>query len=127
MKRIKLFVATLAVAMFGFAAFAPAVSVGAIDDPLASACSSGTADTVCNNRNKQDVNSLIGVLVNTLLFVVGTLSVIMIIVSGIFYVTSTGDAGKVAKAKNTLMYAIVGLVIALIAFVLVNWVFRLFK
>lgn len=126
MKRIKLYIATLAVAIFGFAVIAPATSVGAIEDPLAAACNSGTAETVCANRDEQNVESLIGVLVNTLLLIVGILSVVMVIVSGIFYVISTGDAGKVAKAKNTLMYSIVGLVIAFIAFALVNWVLKLF-
>lgn len=125
MKRIKLVAALLVVAVLGVAVLAPVASVGALD-PLAGVCDSGTAGTVCDNQD-ENAEDLIGVLVNTLLFIVGTLAVVMIIVSGIFYVISSGDAGKVAKAKNTLMYSIVGLVIALIAFVLVNWVFKLFQ
>ncbi|MGH7218298.1 MAG: hypothetical protein ACREGE_02560 [Candidatus Microsaccharimonas sp.] len=125
MKRIKLVAALLVVAVLGVTIFAPVASVGALD-PLAGVCDSGTAGTVCDNQD-ENAEDLIGVLVNTLLFIIGILSVIMIIVSGIFYVISTGDAGKVAKAKNTLMYSIVGLVIAFIAFALVNWVFNLFQ
>jgi len=44
------------------------------------------------------------------------------VLGGIFYVTSTGDAGKVAKAKNTIMYAAIGLAISLAAIAIVNTV-----
>ena len=63
---------------------------------------------------------------NTLLFLVGALSTVMIIVGGIFYVISNGDSGKIARAKNTITYAVVGLVVAFVAFAIVNWVIKLF-
>jgi len=59
---------------------------------------------------------------NTMLFVVGALAVIMIIFGGIRYATSGGNASSVTAAKNTVMYAIVGLIIAFLAFAAVNWV-----
>ena len=62
-------------------------------------------------------------IIDTLLFVVGVLAVIMIIVGGIMYATSTGDSGRVSKAKNTMTYAIVGLVVAMAAYAIVHWVF----
>lgn len=124
MKRIKVLIASFAVAVFGFTALAPVASVSAYD-PWADVCGSGGSSTVCDNKGN-DAQSLIGTLVNVLLFIVGSLAVVMIIASGIFYVISSGDAGKVAKAKNTLLYSIVGLVVAFIAFALVNWVFQLF-
>ena len=43
------------------------------------------------------------------------------------YATSTGDSGKVTRAKNTLTYAIVGLVVAFLAYAIVFWVLGLFK
>ena len=49
-------------------------------------------------------------------------AVIMIVLGGIFYVTSTGDSGKVAKAKNTIIYAAIGLVISLAAIAIINTV-----
>ena len=61
-------------------------------------------------------------LTNVLLFVAGALSVIMIIVGGLRYAISGGNASTVTAAKNTILYAIVGLVIALLAFALVNFV-----
>lgn len=124
MKRLKLLMATFAVAFLGAFAVVPATTVGAID-PLAGACESGGSSEVCQNRD-EDGSELIGTIVNTLLFLVGTLAVIMIIVGGILYTISNGDAGKVTKAKNTLTYAIVGLVVAFVAFALVNWVLDLF-
>ena len=65
---------------------------------------------------------IITTITNTLLFVVGALSVIMIIWGGLRYATSGGNASSVTAAKNTIMYAIVGLIIAFLAFALVNWV-----
>jgi len=65
---------------------------------------------------------VITTITNTLLFVVGALAVIMIIFGGIRYATSGGNASSVTAAKNTILYAIVGLIIAFLAFALVNWV-----
>lgn len=120
MKRIKLLVAGLAVAFFGAFALAPVSSVGAID-PLGNICADNPNSEVCQSKG-DDANKLIKDLINTLLFIVGALSVVMIIAAGIFYVISAGDAGKVARAKNTLMYSIVGLIVAFLAFAIVNWV-----
>lgn len=124
MKRFKVLMAAFAVAFLGAFAVVPATSVAALD-PLAGACSSGASSEICDNKD-EDGTALIGVIVNTLLFLVGTLAVIMIIVGGILYTISNGDAGKVTKAKNTLTYAIVGLVVAFFAYAIVNWVFDLF-
>lgn len=59
---------------------------------------------------------------NILLFVVGILSVIMIIIGGLRYVVSGGNSTAITAAKNTILYAIVGLIIAFLAFALINFV-----
>lgn len=69
---------------------------------------------------------IVTTVINTMLFIVGILAVVMIIYSGIRYTTAHGDKGQVESAKSTLMYAIVGLVVAIIAYALVNWVTGLF-
>ena len=74
-----------------------------------------------------DLPSIAKTVVNTMLFIVGILAVIMIIFSGIRYITAHGDKGQVESAKNTLIYSIVGLVIAIIAYALVTWVTGLFS
>ena len=74
----------------------------------------------------ESLTSIVGTVINTMLFIVGILSVIMIIYAGIRYVTAHGDSKQVGDAKNTLIYAIVGLIISIVAYALVNWVTGLF-
>lgn len=124
MKRVKLFIAVAVLALVGVFALAPVETVGALD-PLADICSSTPDSEVCKSKD-DDANVLIGTLVNVLLFIVGAISTVMIIVGGIFYAISNGDAGRIAKAKNTIIYAVIGLVVALIAYAIVNWVLQLF-
>lgn len=59
---------------------------------------------------------------NTILYIVGIIAVIMLIIGGIKYVVSGGDSKKVTDAKNTVLYAIIGLVISFLAFAIVNFV-----
>lgn len=66
--------------------------------------------------------SIFTTIVNILLFLIGAISVIMLIFGGIRYTISGGDAGNVTAAKNTIMYAIIGLIVAFLAFAIVNWV-----
>ena len=67
-------------------------------------------------------NGVFKQVTNTILYIVGIIAVIMLIIGGIRYVTSGGDAQKVTDAKNTVLYAIIGLVIAFLAFAIVNFV-----
>lgn len=59
---------------------------------------------------------------NVLLFLVGALSIIMLIIGGLRYVVSGGNSTAVTAAKNTILYAIVGLIIAFLAFAAINFV-----
>jgi len=61
-------------------------------------------------------------ITNILLFVVGALSVIMLIFGGLRYVLSAGNSSAVTAAKNTILYAIVGLIIAFVAYAAVNFI-----
>ncbi|MDO4870552.1 MAG: hypothetical protein Q3996_00420 [Candidatus Saccharibacteria bacterium] len=69
-----------------------------------------------------NVSSAVAKVVNFLLFLIGIISVIMIIYGGIQYSLSAGDSSKVTSAKNTILYAIVGLIVAMLAFAIVNFV-----
>ncbi len=66
--------------------------------------------------------SLIKNIVNILLFILGAIAVIMIIIGGLRYTTSNGDASHVKAAKDTILYAVIGLVVALLAYAIVNFV-----
>ncbi len=61
-------------------------------------------------------------ITSTILYVIGILSVIMLIVGGVKYAMSAGDAKAVTDAKNTILYALIGLVIAILAYAIVNFV-----
>lgn len=61
-------------------------------------------------------------ITNTLIFLVGAIAVIMLIVGGLRYVLSGGNSQNVESAKNTIFYAIIGIVVAILAFAIVNFV-----
>lgn len=68
------------------------------------------------------VGGVVTTLTNVLLFVIGALSVVMIVVGGLRYVVSGGNSASVSAAKNTILYAVVGLIIAFLAFAAVNFI-----
>ena len=61
-------------------------------------------------------------IINILLFIVGVIAVIMLIIGGIRYVVSGGDQAAVTAAKNTILYAIIGIIVAIVAYAVVNFV-----
>lgn len=67
-------------------------------------------------------DSLFKTVTNVLLFLIGAVSVIMLVVGGFRYVLSSGDSTAVANAKNTILYSVVGIVVALLAYAIVNFV-----
>jgi len=90
---------------------------GSIQEGINSAQGEGVPEELFGGEN-----SIFTTIVNVLLFIIGAICVIMLIWGGIRYTTSAGNAASVTAAKNTIMYAIIGLVIAFLAFALVNWV-----
>lgn len=89
----------------------------------------GSGSIYCENRSDGEtkVNSIVGNVVNVLLMAVGVISIIMIVVGGILFALSSGDAQKAAKARNTVLYAVIGLVVSLFAAAIVNFVFNRFN
>jgi len=63
---------------------------------------------------------------NVLLFIVGAIAVIMIVIGGLRYVVSGGDSSQVSAAKNTILYALIGVIIAILAYAAVNFVVNSF-
>lgn len=93
---------------------------GACDD------SSASGSAICADAGKTEATSIVKNIINLFLYAIGILSVIMIIHSGLKYVNSRGDAEGVKSAKNTLLYAVVGLIVAMMAFTIVNFVIGAF-
>lgn len=102
--------------------------------PVASAASQGgtavesaqryTTGSDTDQKNGQQTNLMetLQIIINVALGIIGFIAVAMIIVGGVQYTTSAGDAARVTKAKNTILYGVVGLVIALLAFAIVNFI-----
>jgi hypothetical protein len=97
----------------------------------AQAVSQETKNTACEaignaggdcSTGEGGISSLIASIVNILSWVVGVAAVIMVLVGGFRYVTSAGDTNAISAAKNTILYAIIGLVIALLSQGLVRFV-----
>lgn len=124
MKKVKLFLAGLLLVPM----MASGVSLVAGGDvALAQYNVSSGVNAAQGEGVPSDIDGQGGVVVkavNIMLYVIGIISVIVIIFAGIRYATSTGDSNRVTAAKNTLIYAIVGLVIAIFAYAIVNWVLK---
>src|SRR5947209_3253133 len=127
-KSIMLAAATLMVgttSLLGIAVMATAPAVSA-DNITSSLCNgvqtaSGTAGCANNNTNFS-LTHIATSAVNIFSWVVGIVAVIMIIVGGFRYITSGGSSDKIGSAKNTLIYAIIGLIIVALAQFIVHYV-----
>lgn len=81
-------------------------------------CAQGTGQST----NLFGNNGVFKTITNVLLYIIGAIAVIMLIIGGIRYITSGGDSTQVTNAKNTILYAVVGIVIAILAYAVVNFV-----
>jgi len=110
----------------GVSAVAP-TAVAAVDctDPSNNLSIDTGANCAKGNGQSENLFGQGGIfqkVTNILLFLVGAISVIMLIIGGIRYVVSGGDQAAVTAAKNTILYAIVGIVVAFLAFAAVSFV-----
>ena len=113
--------------MLGLATFALAVPAGAADCSGPADCiSQGTSD-IGGDNNQPQLEEGIKTIVNMILFILGAIAVIMIIIGGIRYTTSNGDASNIKSAKDTILYAVIGLIVAILAYAIVNWVVGAFS
>ena len=119
MNKLKLILAGLLMVPTVALAVAPVASAEG-DFTLTNGVNSAKGEGV--SETASDPQTLVKQFVNIFLFAVGALSVIMLIWGGIRYTTSAGDSNKVQAAKNTVLYAIVGLVVAILAYAIVNMV-----
>lgn len=118
------------IAGMGFVVLTPQASIAAPVDVLQT-CTDADGDgitdeasesKVCQGTNKNSLNGLIVNVVNLLIMITGVIAVIMIVIGGIRYTTSAGDAGQTKTARDTIIYAIAGLVVAIMAYAIVNLV-----
>lgn len=94
-----------------------------IDQNLCSGAELDVSGATCNKEDGvEKAQSLVTTVINIFSLIVGIISVIMIIFGGLRYITSGGDSAKVGAAKNTILYAIIGLVIVALAQTIVRFV-----
>jgi hypothetical protein len=92
---------------------------GAADNPTSITASGGDCS---GGSSEESINGIVKFVINTFSVIVGIIAVVMIIVGGVKYITSGGASDKVTSAKNTILFAIIGLVIVAIAQILVKYV-----
>ncbi|MBR2831060.1 hypothetical protein IKE83_01750 [Candidatus Saccharibacteria bacterium] len=81
------------------------------------------ADYGCTNATLEEDqfgNTLVNIM-NAIILILGLVAVIVIIIGAVTLMTSNGDAGKVVKGKNTILYAVIGLIIAALSYGIVNF------
>jgi len=76
--------------------------------------------TVGNGENTLTAD--VAGIINGVIGALGIVAVIVIIMGGVSYMTSAGDSSKVKKAKDTILYGVIGLIIVMLSFAIVNWV-----
>ena len=110
-----------------FAADTPATTGTGTSSNPAGDISTGVQAVGGGSANQGDLNAAIRTVVNVLLYILGAIAVIMIVIGGIRYATSNGDSSQLTAAKNTIMYAVVGVIVALAAYAIVNFFIVQFK
>ena len=133
-KKIKNYLTVLFAAAVLAAPFAAPVAVYAADDatgqiqgPLCNGASDLKFDTTAGDcdgvENSGDtLTNLIRTIINVISVVVGVVAVVMIVLGGLKYITSGGDSSNVSSAKNTIIYAVIGLVVVALAQFIVQFV-----
>ncbi len=84
----------------------------------------GRASSTCAEGSGITVDGTVQMLLNLLSWVAGIIAVVMVMAAGLKYITSQGDSQKVAGAKNALIFAAVGIVIAVTAQIIVRFVLK---
>lgn len=118
-KKIASIITSIALTVFVFTGNA-AAAVFASDNPALEGAKLAKADGMPSELIGSD--GVFTKITNTILYAVGIISVVMLIYGGLRYIVSGGDSKKVTDAKNTIMYAIIGLIISILAFAIVNFV-----
>lgn len=130
MNKLKYILSTVVVAAFFVAPLALAngiTSAQSIYNPGGAACSGAEGGDVgttrdCSAEGGDTLPQLVANIINIFSWIIGAVSVIMIIYGGFRYITSGGNDTGVKDAKNTVLYAIIGLVIVALAQIIVNFV-----
>jgi hypothetical protein len=98
---------------------APAPSVSAIN--VFDQCKNNGSAAVCKAQG-DSIGPLVQTVINILLYLLGATAVVMIVIGGIRYTTSNGDSSAIKSAKDTILYSVIGLIVAILSYTIVNFV-----
>lgn len=124
MKKITIAIATFMLAVLGLSFPATVHAASDICNQSGVPAEVRRANGCAGAGDQATVSEVIVGIINGVVGAMALVAVIFIIVGGINYMTSAGDAGKIQKAKNTILYAIIGLIICVLAFAIVNFVIK---
>lgn len=82
----------------------------------------GIAVDKVNNGTGEELKTSITSIITAIVAALGVVCVVVVIIGGVNYMLSSGDAGKVKKAKDTILYGVIGLIICVLAYAIVNFV-----
>ncbi len=119
--KIKTIIAASVIAIASMFAVTPVMAYTCPNGTL-KAGSSVDTPSKCNIEEDDTLMPTIVNIIEVIIGVLGIAAVVIIVLGGVQFLTSTGDPGKVKKAKDTIMYGIIGLVVAILAFAIVNFV-----
>ena len=123
MKYMKNIIASFALVLALFFGLSAPVYAQTPKDAVCQGVGLASGTSGCDQPAGQpSVQSTVERAITILLALVAVISIIMIIIGGLKYITSGGDSGKVSSAKDTILYSVIGLVVALLAQVIVRFV-----
>lgn len=93
-----------------------------IDPACEKSGGAGSGGAICESVGEDQLMPMIKTVINMLLTILGFIAVIMIIIGGIRYATSNGDSNSTKSAKDTILYSVIGLIVAILSFAIVNFV-----
>jgi hypothetical protein len=132
MKKISLlFMTVLTLGIFSFGVLTLSASALEPKDSINAGIkdSGGNENNECVKSDGKKVNCFkegVRNVINVLLYIIGAVAVIMIVIGGLRYTISNGDSSQITGAKNTILYAVVGLVVAILAYAIVNFIVNAF-
>lgn len=120
-KRLLNYLSACALA-FGIVGLMPAPATAQVN--VFQNCGGNGGSAICQATGNTlfGAGSIWNKILNTIIFVTGSVAVLMIIVGGLRYALSGGDQGSISSAKNTILYAVIGLILAVSGYAIVNFV-----
>lgn len=126
-KKLATIVAAIAIVLAGLFMPVATVSAAPADSDVCknykNAGGNPNYEMICGSgKGEADAENVVKDVLSVVFTWLGIISVIVIIIGGVFYLTSQGEPDKIKRAKNAILYALIGLIVSLLAFAIVNFV-----